>query len=260
MLITSRALLGIAGATLTPSTLSLIFSMFPDLRQRKVAIGIWITRFSAGGAIGPVLGGVLLAGRRRVQERADCPGQRRHHRVPHQRNDNQNRDRGPCPHRKRREPRGKKIADQFQQRQDPGRGAQRGLIPRGRDQHWGARHGQPALQARQIVGPQLTGRMQPGLGGQPGPDLTGKPRVGVSAAGEMRHDRADGRPPGRGLSTVTSRWPGWQPTSVASLRSTASSACSCPALTCRESTRVTASAGPLCSVTRPTPPARPGTV
>jgi len=59
-LIASRALLGIAGATLAPSTLSLIFSMFTDPRQRQVAIGIWITSFSAGGAIGPVLGGVLL--------------------------------------------------------------------------------------------------------------------------------------------------------------------------------------------------------
>ena len=60
MLIASRALLGIAGATLAPSTLSLIFSMFTDPRQRTTAIGIWITAFSAGGAIGPVLGGVLL--------------------------------------------------------------------------------------------------------------------------------------------------------------------------------------------------------
>jgi DHA2 family multidrug resistance protein-like MFS transporter len=60
MLIGARALLGIAGATLAPSTLSLIFSMFRDPRQRSTAIGIWITSFSAGGAIGPVLGGVLL--------------------------------------------------------------------------------------------------------------------------------------------------------------------------------------------------------
>ncbi len=60
MLIASRALLGVAGATLAPATLALIFSMFADLRQRQVAIGIWITSFSAGGAIGPVLGGVLL--------------------------------------------------------------------------------------------------------------------------------------------------------------------------------------------------------
>src|SRR6266511_490419 len=60
MLIASRALLGIAGATLAPSTLSLIFTMFQDPSQRTTAIGIWITSFSAGGAIGPVLGGVLL--------------------------------------------------------------------------------------------------------------------------------------------------------------------------------------------------------
>jgi len=60
MLIASRALLGIAGATLAPSTLSLIFTMFQDPGQRTTAIGIWITSFSAGGAIGPVLGGVLL--------------------------------------------------------------------------------------------------------------------------------------------------------------------------------------------------------
>jgi MFS transporter, DHA2 family, multidrug resistance protein len=59
-LIAARALLGIAGATLAPSTLSLIFAMFQDPRQRTTAIGIWITSFSAGGAIGPVLGGVLL--------------------------------------------------------------------------------------------------------------------------------------------------------------------------------------------------------
>ncbi|MDP8969787.1 MAG: MFS transporter, partial [Actinomycetota bacterium] len=60
MLIASRALLGLAGATLAPSTLSLIFNMFPHPRQRSVAIGIWITSFSAGGAVGPILGGVLL--------------------------------------------------------------------------------------------------------------------------------------------------------------------------------------------------------
>src|SRR5215210_5469989 len=60
MLIVSRALLGIAGATLAPSTLSLIFSMFQDPRQRAVAVGVWISAFSAGSAIGPVLGGILL--------------------------------------------------------------------------------------------------------------------------------------------------------------------------------------------------------
>jgi DHA2 family multidrug resistance protein-like MFS transporter len=60
MLIVTRALLGIAGATLAPSTLSLIRNMFLDPGQRTRAIGIWITSFSAGAAIGPLLGGVVL--------------------------------------------------------------------------------------------------------------------------------------------------------------------------------------------------------
>ncbi|MCI0355021.1 MAG: MFS transporter, partial [Acidobacteria bacterium] len=60
MLIASRALMGVAGATLAPGTLSLIFNMFRDPGQRAAAIGVWISSFSAGGAIGPVLGGVLL--------------------------------------------------------------------------------------------------------------------------------------------------------------------------------------------------------
>ena len=60
MLIAARALLGVAGATLAPSTLSLIRNMFADPRQRTVAIAVWISSFSAGGAIGPLAGGVLL--------------------------------------------------------------------------------------------------------------------------------------------------------------------------------------------------------
>ncbi|HKA04150.1 MAG TPA: MFS transporter [Acidimicrobiales bacterium] len=59
-LIVVRALLGVAGATLAPSTLSLIRNMFHDPHQRTFAIGIWIASFSAGAALGPVLGGVLL--------------------------------------------------------------------------------------------------------------------------------------------------------------------------------------------------------
>src|ERR687894_1037389 len=60
MLIASRAVLGVAGATLMPSTLSLIRNMFLDPRQRTFAIGVWITSYSVGGAIGPLVGGVLL--------------------------------------------------------------------------------------------------------------------------------------------------------------------------------------------------------
>ena len=60
MLIATRALLGVAGATIAPSTLSLIRNMFQDPQQRTTAIGVWITSFSLGGAIGPLVGGVLL--------------------------------------------------------------------------------------------------------------------------------------------------------------------------------------------------------
>jgi MFS transporter, DHA2 family, multidrug resistance protein len=60
MLIASRALLGIAGATIAPSTLSLIFNMFQDPGQRARAIAVWISAFSAGSAIGPVIGGLML--------------------------------------------------------------------------------------------------------------------------------------------------------------------------------------------------------
>ena len=60
MLIATRALLGVAGATLAPSTLSLIRNMFHDPQQRTFAIGVWVTSYSAGAAIGPLLGGVLL--------------------------------------------------------------------------------------------------------------------------------------------------------------------------------------------------------
>jgi MFS transporter, DHA2 family, multidrug resistance protein len=60
MMIIARALQGIAGATIAPSTLSLIVNMFRDENERNRAIGIWGTAFSVGGLIGPVIGGVLL--------------------------------------------------------------------------------------------------------------------------------------------------------------------------------------------------------
>ncbi|HYH29106.1 MAG TPA: MFS transporter [Pseudonocardia sp.] len=60
-LILARALLGIAGATLMPSTLALISTMFRDPAQRTTAIAVWMTTFSAGVALGPIVGGLLLA-------------------------------------------------------------------------------------------------------------------------------------------------------------------------------------------------------
>jgi DHA2 family multidrug resistance protein-like MFS transporter len=59
-LIITRALLGVAGATLMPSTMALIRNMFHDPDQRRIAIAIWINCFVIGGAIGPLLGGVML--------------------------------------------------------------------------------------------------------------------------------------------------------------------------------------------------------
>ncbi|MCV7169226.1 MFS transporter [Mycobacterium manitobense] len=59
-LIAARALLGVAGATLMPSTLSLIRTMFPDARQRTTAIAAWGGAATAGAAVGPLVGGALL--------------------------------------------------------------------------------------------------------------------------------------------------------------------------------------------------------
>lgn len=59
-LIATRTLLGIAGATLMPSTLALITNMFWDPAQRGFAIAVWGSCFMGGTAIGPAVGGVLL--------------------------------------------------------------------------------------------------------------------------------------------------------------------------------------------------------
>jgi DHA2 family multidrug resistance protein-like MFS transporter len=60
MLIAARALLGVGGATLAPSTLALIRTMFRDGAQRTVAIGVWTAAFTSGAALGPIVGGLLL--------------------------------------------------------------------------------------------------------------------------------------------------------------------------------------------------------
>lgn len=60
MLILMRAILGIAGATIAPSTLSLISNMFRNPTERTFAIGMWVASYSAGVIIGPLVGGVLI--------------------------------------------------------------------------------------------------------------------------------------------------------------------------------------------------------
>ena len=59
-LIAARALLGIAGASLAPSTLALIRGLFPQPRERAIAVGVWASTFSVGTALGPVIGGLFL--------------------------------------------------------------------------------------------------------------------------------------------------------------------------------------------------------
>ncbi|TDC86375.1 MFS transporter [Actinomadura sp. 7K507] len=60
MLIAARALLGAAGATIMPSTLSIIRNTFTDPRERTTAVGIWSGISAAGFVIGPIVGGALL--------------------------------------------------------------------------------------------------------------------------------------------------------------------------------------------------------
>lgn len=60
LLIAGRALMGVFGAMLMPSTLSLLRSIFRDRDQRRFAIAIWASGFSAGAALGPIVGGFLL--------------------------------------------------------------------------------------------------------------------------------------------------------------------------------------------------------
>ncbi|MFC7792766.1 MFS transporter [Streptomyces cinereoruber] len=60
LLIASRALMGVAGATLLPSALAVLSELFTDPRRRAQAIGVFAAAFAAGFAIGPVAGGFLL--------------------------------------------------------------------------------------------------------------------------------------------------------------------------------------------------------
>ncbi|MGW1606873.1 MFS transporter, partial [Streptomyces eurythermus] len=60
MLILARALLGAGGAMIMPATLSILRQVFPDRRERALAIGVWSAVAAVGAAVGPLLGGFLL--------------------------------------------------------------------------------------------------------------------------------------------------------------------------------------------------------
>jgi DHA2 family multidrug resistance protein-like MFS transporter len=60
MLIVARAVLGISGATIMPSTLAIVRNLFTDPRQRTRAIAVWAAGATAGAAVGPIVGGMLL--------------------------------------------------------------------------------------------------------------------------------------------------------------------------------------------------------
>ena len=59
LLVAFRALQGVAGALLTPSSLALIVSTFPE-RERGPAIGTWTAWGTIAGALGPLVAGLIL--------------------------------------------------------------------------------------------------------------------------------------------------------------------------------------------------------
>jgi len=60
-LIAARALLAVGAAAMMPATLALISLTFEDERERNLAIAVWGCISIVGAALGPIIGGLLLA-------------------------------------------------------------------------------------------------------------------------------------------------------------------------------------------------------
>src|SRR5215212_11200702 len=59
VLVVSRAVQGLGAAIVAPAALSTISTIFPEGRERNLAMGVWTAVAAGGGAAGLVLGGIV---------------------------------------------------------------------------------------------------------------------------------------------------------------------------------------------------------
>ena len=59
-LILGRSVMGVGGALIMPTTLSILVNVFGDPRERAKAIAVWTAASGIGIAIGPIVGGALM--------------------------------------------------------------------------------------------------------------------------------------------------------------------------------------------------------